>query len=257
LFKHKFSELSLIQVAEYIASKQGSVDKASLDISHLASSVDWRGTGVLPPIRNQGECGSCYALAACYAIECLLLLVMGLKVRLSPQELLDCDGQGGCCGGSFFQAFEYIIANGISLECDYPYCAEKLSCRADKSKKRYYITDYHHIPFRAYSEALLMEAVCKQPVVVSVAVGEDFDTYKTGVYDSYDRFQEVSHSMLLVGYGMFEGEKVWIVQNSYGEGWGYDGFGYIKRSNGTLAGSCGILVHAGYPIIKVLTFPLV
>jgi hypothetical protein len=57
--------------------------------------------------------------------------------------------------------------------------------------------------------------------------------------------------MLLVGYGMFEGKKVWILQNSYGEDWGYGGFMYLSRSTGTVAGSCGILLSATYPIMKV------
>jgi C1A family cysteine protease len=75
-------ELPMIQLAEHLASEHGHVEKGSRETSHLASTLDWRGTGVLPPVRNQGDFGTCYAMATCYSIECLILKFMGLKIQL-------------------------------------------------------------------------------------------------------------------------------------------------------------------------------
>jgi C1A family cysteine protease len=199
----ELAELSMIQLAEHLASEHGHVEKGSRETSHLASTLDWRGTGVLPPVRNQGDFGTCYAMATCYSIECLILKVMGLKIQLSPQELIDCGGFE-----NIYNAYKYIMANEIGIECDLPYVGKKSSsCGVDKRKKRFYIDNYGYIPFKAHDESYLMEALYKQPITVTLAVGEDFGRYKRGVYDSYDRSSKNYHAMLLVGYGMFEGKK--------------------------------------------------
>ncbi|CAL4901623.1 unnamed protein product [Urochloa decumbens] len=225
----------------------------------LPVSIDWRdktcGTGggpCLPTVKSQRGCGSCWAFAAVGAVESHYAIQGARDNRgildLSEQELVDCDNNGhGCKGGSRTYALDYIAKKGISSEADYPYTATNGTCQAaGKPRVDLIVRGYETV--RPYDEFDLLTAVGYGPVAVAISVGKQnnhFQYYEDGdgIYDG-PCTRETRHSILLVGYTA----NSYILKNSYGEDWGYQGYMYLKRGPGNGVGTCDILVVAGaYP----------
>ncbi|KAM0848769.1 hypothetical protein ACQ4PT_054160 [Festuca glaucescens] len=105
----------------------------NINLDALPATMDWRTKGAVTPIKNQGQCGSCWAFFAVAATEGIVKLSTGKLVSLSEQELVDCDIHGedqGCEGGLMEDAFEFIIKNGdLTLESNYPYVAADGKCK--------------------------------------------------------------------------------------------------------------------------------
>ncbi|CAH8558955.1 unnamed protein product [Heterobilharzia americana] len=200
------------------------------------------------PVRDQGSCGSCYAFASAAALEARIRLASNFTEQpiLSPQAVVDCSPYSEGCGGGF----PYLIAGKygedfgfVSEECD-PYVGKDSGrCTASKNCTRYYTTDYSYIGgyYGATNEELMqLELIHNGPFPVGFEVYEDFQYYKTGVYHhtglhnqryTFDPFELTNHAVLLVGYGVdkLSGEPYWKIKNSWGHGWGEQGFFRILR----------------------------
>ncbi|XP_072968379.1 senescence-specific cysteine protease SAG39-like [Typha angustifolia] len=223
------------------------------NVTGLPSSIDWRSEGAVNPIKDQGDCGSCWAFSAVAAVEGITKIKKGKLLSLSEQELVDCDIKGeneGCNGGFMQDAFKFIKSNkDITTEADYPYQAVDGQC--NNAKLRHgaaSIAGYQNVPHR--SEKALMKAVAFQPVSVSIdASGFDFQFYSSGVYDG-PCGTELDHGVVAVGYGEDStGTKYWIVRNSWGEEWGDNGYILMKKDISSKDGICGIALDASYPTI--------
>jgi len=216
------------------------------------TSVDWTTKGAVTPIKNQQQCGSCWAFSTTGSVEGAWFLSNGTLPSLSEQQLVDCsdaEGNQGCNGGLMDQAFQYIIDNkGITTEAAYPYTAADGTCQAAGKPVAATLSGFKDVA--ANSETALETAIVQQPVSVAVEADQSvFQFYSGGVMDSACGTQ-LDHGVLAVGYGTDAGKEYYKVKNSWGADWGEKG--YIRLGRGAKfnpSGQCGIQMVASYPVV--------
>ncbi|KAG2503586.1 hypothetical protein BBO99_00009676 [Phytophthora kernoviae] len=212
-----------------------------------------RGSGLLTATSSAVEdfsnstCGSCWAFAAIAALESAVCLAGQPLVPLSEQQVVDCDVTSyGCQGGWPGNALEYIqSAGGVCTEDDYPYVSgentDRESCERSCTPQDVKI---HKVVAVPQSERGLLQAISGRPVAVGVAAGNPtWKQYKGGVVSSCTS-TDLDHAVLAVGYGEGSGSSpaFFKIKNSWGEGWGEEGFIRLKRGAGTdSTGTCGII----------------
>lgn len=223
------------------------------DDDDLPSHIDWREKGAVTEVKDQGQCGSCWAFSTVGAVEGINQIVTGDLISLSEQELVDCDKayNQGCNGGLMDYAFEFIIKNGgIDSEADYPYRASDNMCDSNRKNAHFVTIDgYEDVPEN--DEESLKKAVANQPVSVAIeAGGREFQLYQSGVFTGRCG-TNLDHGVVAVGYGTENGIDYWIVRNSWGPKWGESGYIRMERNvASTDTGKCGIAMEASYPTKK-------
>ncbi|KAK4755578.1 hypothetical protein SAY87_009335 [Trapa incisa] len=241
--------------AHKVSSDQWLLEKSATfrydNVSGVPSSIDWRKKGAVTPVKDQGQCGCCWAFSAVAAVEGITKIRTGKLIPLSVQELVDCDTKGinrGCGGGLMDNAFEFIVKNrGLMTEADYPYQGVDGTCNAKRTVKHAArIAGFENVP--ANSEWSLQKAVAHQPVSVAMdASGYAMQFYKSGVFTG-ECGTHLNHGVVIVGYGADrDGNKYWTVKNSWGKKWGEDGYIRIAKNVGDKEGHCGIAIKASYP----------
>lgn len=215
-------------------------------------SVDWRTKGAVNPVKDQGQCGSCWAFSATSAIESAWFLSGKTLSNLAEQELVDCGGSTGnygCNGGWMDWAFQYIInAGGQELTSDYPYTAVDGSCKFTPSKVAAKISKYVDIPQNNCDS--LLTAIAQQPVSVAIAANAIM-FYNSGVFASTTCGTSLNHGVTAVGYDTDPTTKqnYYIVRNSWSASWGEQGYIRMSRDVQTSTGICGICMVASYPTV--------
>jgi len=215
----------------------------------LPKTVDWRKKGYVTPIKNQAQCGSCWAFAAVASLEGQHFKKHNKLVSLSEQNLVDCsgpEGNFGCEGGLPDQGYQYIIDNkGIDTEKSYPYTAQDGNCAFNKKTIGATISAFTDIA--TGDEKALQKAVATiGPISVGIDASQDsFQSYTSGIYDEENcSTTQLDHGVTVVGYGTDNGKDYWLVKNSWGTSWGLKG--YIKMSRNA-NNQCGIATLASYP----------
>nr|XP_022920607.1 cathepsin L1-like [Onthophagus taurus] len=231
--------------------KPDKIETATTD--QLPENVDWRQKGAVTPVKSQEKCASCYAFSAAGALEGHNFIKSNTLKELSPQNIMDCAKANysiwGCGGGYVDDSFSYVKDNGINILGDYPFEAKDGQCRFDSKTSAASAKGYALIP--PGDEKALMEAVAKKgPVSVAINAGlNTMQLYSRGVYydkDCKNGEDDVNHAVLVVGYGVENGEKYWLIKNSYGTNWGEDGYLKLAKDKGN---HCGVATSAFYPIV--------
>jgi len=218
---------------------------------NLPSSIDWRKKDVVTSVKNQQQCGSCWAFSAVASMEGQHALQTGKLVNLSESQIVDCDINGsdsGCDGGWMDGAFKYVIAQGgVDTDKSYPYDPQDDPCQFNKSNVGAKFSNYKNVKG---GEAGLKKAVATiGPISVAIdASNPEFQFYKKGVY--YDKTCSstmLDHGVLVVGYGTTKnGTDYWIVKNSWGADWGDKGYIWMSRNRDN---NCGIASKPSHPIV--------
>lgn len=221
--------------------------------STMDASADWRPKGAVTAIKDQGQCGSCWAFSTVASLEGQWFLSGKTLTSLSEQNLVDCSqnwGNFGCGGGLMDQGFTYIHDNGgIESEADYPYTAMDGKCAFDSSKVAATLTNCKDIS--SGDEGALANAINMiGPMAVAIDASHmSFQLYQDGVYyEPNCSSQFLDHGVTAIGYGTdsTSNDDYYIVKNSWGTSWGMNG--YIKMSRNK-SNNCGIATSASYPIV--------
>merc|ERR1711872_66301 len=253
--ENEFSDMTNTEFASKFANLQVSPARGinklfTPDPTHqVRSAADWRNNGYVTQVKNQGQCGSCWAFSTTGSLEGQHFKKTGQLVSLSEQQLVDCSkpyGTQGCQGGFMDNAFNYIRDNGgIASESSYPYTGREGWCHYDSSMRAATLQSWTDVSYG--SESGLAAAVSQVgPVAVAIDASQrGFQQYHQGVYyDPYCSNSRLNHAVLAVGYGGQWGNGYWIVKNSWGYGWGNGGYINMAKDRGN---HCGIANTASYP----------
>jgi len=209
-----------------------------------SNDIDWVSKGAVTPVKDQAQCGSCWAFSTTGSMEGAVAVKSGRLTSLSEQQLVDCAGSSGnqgCNGGLMDDAFNWIISHkGLGSEASYPYTARDGTCRDVPSVST--ISGFKDV--QQGSEDALMTALNMQPVSIAIEADQSsFQMYKSGVFTG-PCGQQLDHGVLLVGSGTDGGQDYWRVKNSWGASWGDSGFIRIIRGKNV----CGLSNMASYPV---------
>jgi len=238
---------------QYLGFTMPETDVPSLGV-HTASdaaaptSIDWSTKGAVTPVKNQGQCGSCWAFSTTGGLEGRVFTATNQLVSLSEQQFVDCDkgSDQGCNGGLMDNAFVYAASHAICTEGSYSYKGVDGSCQASGCTVGLAQGDVTGHKDVSSSASALESAVAQGPVSVAIEADQSSFQYYTGGVMTGSCGQQLDHGVLAVGYGTDSGTKYWKVKNSWGASWGESG--YIRMAQ---AGNlCGIQNSASYPVIS-------
>ena len=256
--KHN-KEVSTLKTVECVTE---CLDSHELSVKTLPDSVDWVTNGAVTPVKNQGQCGSCWSFSTTGSLEGAFYLKTGTLDSFSEQQLVDCDNRQnkenkgtdmGCNGGLIDNAFSRIEKNnGLCTEDSYPYVSGtsttagscQTSCEIVSGSE---ITSFTDVT--PGSDEAMMTALSQQPVSIAIEADQkDFQLYKSGVFTG-SCGTNLDHGVLAVGYGTSDGTDFYKVKNSWGTTWGDDGYILLGRGDDFNKGSgqCGMLLSASYP----------
>lgn len=230
----------------------------------LPDNFDWKHLKAVQNVKDQGECGSCWAVSSMSVLEAHHEIATNTSMKFSVQEIISCapnprhcGGDGGCDGATAEIAFDFALKHGLVTEQEYPYtqrnavCPQTLVSQSRETTRQRTeslgMWGWERLPKNRY--APLMRAVVEQgPVVVAVAVTDGDDPimfYSGGIYDGCRQDAVLDHAMMLIGYGEEAkgGTKFWTLQNSWGTEWGDHGRMRLLRGESDETTFCGTDAH--------------
>jgi len=202
-----------------------------LDALSAVQDADWDVT----PVKDQGQCGSCWTFGVMGAIEGMNKVTTGTELILSEQQLVDCDKDGindGCNGGLTDYAYKYLTGKDLYTLDSYPYVSGQSghgnSCQTG-SPSGVKISGYFTVPGAgsgSQGDDALAKALMTGPVTVTVAVDDKFANYHTGIMSGVSTQCNLNHAILATGFG----PNFWKIKNSWGASWGAEGYAKFERS---------------------------
>jgi uncharacterized repeat protein (TIGR03803 family) len=196
--------------------------KTMLGEPALPSYWDWRQHNGVTPVKNQGNCGSCWAFSTVGTMEAMILITSGTTTDLSEQQLVSCNTSGWSCDGGNY-AFDMEISPGAMLESCFPYQAANVACQSG-CPYAYHLSSWGYVGNSSSvpSTTAIKNAIYTYgPISVCVAVDNYFQGYSGGVFNN-NSATSIDHAVVLVGWDDANG--CWIMKNSWGTGWGESGY---------------------------------
>jgi len=212
----------------------------------LSGDFSWVAKGAVTGVKDQGQCGSCWAFSTTGSMEGAIQIAHGQLNSLSEQQLVDCSGSygnAGCNGGLMDLAFQYAEANGLCTEGAYPYTAKDGTCKSSSCSASAFsqLSGYADVS----GETGLANDISIGPISVAIEADQyGFQSYSSGVFSGACG-KSLDHGVLLVGYGTDTGtgQNYWLVKNSWGTSWGEQGYIRMIRD----IDECGIGDMPSYP----------
>ena len=253
---NQFSDWSHAEYKSMLGYVRGQSDKRNVKIfdeSANADSLNWVEAGAVTPVKDQGQCGSCWAFSTTGSLEGAHFVASGELLSFSEQQLVDCAylkyGNMGCNGGLQDNAYKYYEAGyNAELESVYPYTSgagQRGTCQYKESSATS-VTVSKYVDVTPSSPSQMMAALNVQPLAVAIEADKFvFQTYKSGVLTSDTCGTNLDHAVLAVGYGTEDGNDYWLVKNSWNTSWGDQG--YIKLGRTATDGICGVQIDPNQP----------
>jgi len=238
---NKFSDMTkaefkntilMTKLPEAIPVTEGPYHNEKLNLT-IPSSFNWENTpGVVTPIYNQGQCGSCWAFSATENIESQWAIGGHALTSLSMQQIVSCDTTDyGCGGGWPYHAYAYVAgAGGQDSYASYPYTAENTPCDFSKSSIVAELNPSNSWTYVTQSQdesEMATYLVAHGPLSVCVDASE-WSSYSSGVFLASDCTTSIDHCVEAVGYNTAANPPYWIIRNSWGTDWGMSGFMYLQ-----------------------------
>jgi len=221
--------------------------------SDLPKEKLWSNLAMAQHIKNQADCGSCWAIAAATVLEGHAEIFSGKPRTFSAQEIVmctpnprHCGGDGGCKGATAELAMEWVLKNGCAEEYQVPYTGHDGTCPGRSptidmaqifveegaptqaaNTNALGMTGWETLPKNQY-EPLARALAEHGPVAVSVAADTWF-SYESGIFNGCGKDAVIDHAVVAIGYGEESGHKYWVIQNSWGREWGEAGHIRLER----------------------------
>ena len=253
---------------EFIASGSSSSLRGGFESTvSVPASVDWRTKGVVSPIQNQANAGTCYSFGTSCAVESAMAIKTGVLTKLSEQQIVDCSTiknggpNMGVNGGQIAPTLEWIgKTGGLCTEQAYPYVSGTTTVTGTCQKTCSKVSGsavQSVVNVKPKSDADMMTALSKTVVSIGIQANEPtFQLYKSGVFTGACG-SSLDHAVALTGYGTVNGLDYYILRNSWGQSWGQSGYMLIGKGNDPAtgkpynngAGECGLLMEGSYPVM--------
>jgi len=247
------------RTAEEFSANKGYVPRPRIDkkkeclaLTGVAApdSFDWSSKDKLTPVKDQQQCGSCWAFSATENIESVWMIAKDLTPAnfkpLGPQQIVDCDTvDGGCNGGDTPTAFEYVIkAGGQEPESAYPYKAVNQKCHFVKADVEVTIRSYQYAT-KTKNESQMQEATATVSPLSICVDAEPWQFYSGGVMKRAQCGTSLDHCVQIAGYDVSANPPYWRVRNSWGVSWGEQGFIRLEFGQNT----CGCAEEATTAVV--------
>jgi len=201
------------------------------------SSFDWRDrSGVVTPVYNQGQCGSCWAFSATENVESRWALAGHALTQLSMQQVVSCDTTDDGCGGGWpYNAYAYLIsAGGQESYAAYPYTAENTPCDFNSQYIVAKPTSWTYVTNSEDESQMVNYLVANGPLSVCVDASE-WSAYTGGIFMASECTTSIDHCVDAIGYNLSGGTPYWIIRNSWGTDWGINGYMYLQYGQDSCA----------------------
>jgi C1A family cysteine protease len=207
---------------------------AKRDVKDM-TDIDWVAKGMTTAVKNQGQCGSCWAFSATETVESANLIAGKSAPNGSPQEIVDCDqNDQGCNGGDPQEALQWVVnQGGLDTDNCYPYTAQDQNCQSSNCSPNRNLGISTVTPVGS-DEGSIYQALMSMPLSICCDASQ-WQYYTGGVLTADQCGLSIDHAIQLTGFSTSQG-GYWIVRNSWGSDWGLEGFIWLQYGSNT----CGI-----------------